>query len=282
MGKFIIDYGHCDAPGSADTGARISHNGVMYNEEGLTRDIGRRVTEYLRKQGHTVLETGVDFANSVSESLNLRVNAINKHTDYVPVSIHINAGGGTGTEIYTKGGKKFTEVEAILKNFEKLGYRSRGVKNGSEFALVGRPHHSAAMLVECFFIDNYEDIKRADVQNIALAIANGLLNGAIGGSATPTPPAPPTNNNSNDENRVIREYAETGYGIPRCAMNVRNAPSTNSPAVATYSAGEKINSYDKVVETNRYYWLSYISYGGTRRYIATFDKKTGERFVDCY
>ncbi|MCG7592729.1 Ig-like domain-containing protein [Mycobacterium sp. PSTR-4-N] len=50
-------------------------------------------------------------------------------------------------------------------------------------------------------------------------------------------------------------------------VNVRNDPSTNGPIVAQYSAGQSFN-YDSWVIANGYYWLSYVSYSGVRRYVA--------------
>ena len=43
--------------------------------------------------------------------------------------------------------------------------------------------------------------------------------------------------------------------------------STNGPIVAQYSAGQTFN-YDSWVIANGYYWLSYVSYSGVRRYVA--------------
>jgi hypothetical protein len=51
------------------------------------------------------------------------------------------------------------------------------------------------------------------------------------------------------------------------ALNVRNAPDKNSPSVAVYGYGQKIN-YDSYIITNGYVWLSYISSIGVRRYVA--------------
>lgn len=100
-----------------------------------------------------------------------------------------------------------------------------------------------------------------------------------GSTPTPTPTPPPVVNN---DNTIIKEYAESGYAVPRTTVNVRNKPSVsgNDP-VAKYSKGERFN-YDKVVVTNAYTWVSYVSTSGARRYIAVSNKKTGERYVDCY
>ena len=98
----------------------------------------------------------------------------------------------------------------------------------------------------------------------------------------PQPPAPTPQPPANNDDKIISEYAEKGYGIPRTTVRVRNAPSTNNTPVDTYSKGEKIASYDKVVKTNAYTWISYVSVSGVRRYVAAKDNKSGERFVDCY
>lgn len=50
-------------------------------------------------------------------------------------------------------------------------------------------------------------------------------------------------------------------------VNVRNDPSTNGPVVAQYSPGQTFN-YDSWVIGNGFYWVSYVSYSGVRRYVA--------------
>jgi len=51
------------------------------------------------------------------------------------------------------------------------------------------------------------------------------------------------------------------------ALNVRNAPDKNSTSVAVYSKGQTFN-YDSYQVANGYVWLSYVAYGGARRYVA--------------
>lgn len=47
---------------------------------------------------------------------------------------------------------------------------------------------------------------------------------------------------------------------------IRNEPNLNSPEIARYGAGNSVN-YDKVIYANGHYWISYVSYSGSRRYI---------------
>ncbi len=48
---------------------------------------------------------------------------------------------------------------------------------------------------------------------------------------------------------------------------VRNDAKMDSPVAFYLNKGDKIN-YDKVLTTNNHSWISYVSYSGTRRYIA--------------
>ena len=55
--------------------------------------------------------------------------------------------------------------------------------------------------------------------------------------------------------------------------SIKAEPSVASPELAYYDAGMSVN-YDKVVTADGHTWLSYISHGGNRRYIAIDGKTT--------
>lgn len=181
--KIVLDYGHCLS--GADTGA--SGNG--YREEICTREIGKKVKAKLEALGHTVVVVSPDYASSVSESLNIRVSRANSANADISVSIHLNAGGGRGTEIYTKNAVPLTEAVNILKEMNSIGYLNRGVKNGSDFALVGSVK-TKSMLIECCFIDS-SDMNMYDPEKIANAIVKGLTNQTV--PSAPSNPNPPVN-----------------------------------------------------------------------------------------
>lgn len=66
-----------------------------------------------------------------------------------------------------------------------------------------------------------------------------------------------------------KEWDEDGtMTVTVDSINVRNEPNTDGPVQAVYSRGEQVH-YDKVVITHGYIWISYISYSGQRRYLAT-------------
>lgn len=63
------------------------------------------------------------------------------------------------------------------------------------------------------------------------------------------------------------ELAYSGYYTVKTTTNIRLGAGTGYPALATYSAGQGFY-YDSKVTAGGYVWLSYISYSGTRMYVA--------------
>ncbi|GAB6168323.1 hypothetical protein JCM1393_07830 [Clostridium carnis] len=184
--KIALDYGHTLS--GADTGA--SGNG--YREEKCTREIGVIVKRELEALGNTVIVVSPDYANSISESLKTRVEKINASGASLSVSIHLNSGGGKGTEIYTKKGIAFKEAVNVLNQIVALGYLDRGIKDGSDLALVGGVNMQA-MLIECFFIDT-SDMSMYNPENVAIAIVRGLVgDSVITKPNNPTITIPPVN-----------------------------------------------------------------------------------------
>lgn len=58
-----------------------------------------------------------------------------------------------------------------------------------------------------------------------------------------------------------------GVFTPNQTLQVSADTDPNSPAIATYDAGEQI-PYDSYVLVNGYAWISYIGQSGQRRYVA--------------
>ncbi len=89
------------------------------------------------------------------------------------------------------------------------------------------------------------------------------------GSSKPTVSKP---RNTNGTKKFIKN--ENWHGITQTACNVRSDANTNAAIVAIYPMGSKIN-YDSVYEADGYRWISYISWGKKRRYVA-YRKLTGD------
>lgn len=179
-----IDMGHTLS--GSDYGA------VGYRKEtNLTREVGFKVMQKLEKLGHAVVNCTVDSASSVSSSLSNRVRKANSGNLDLFISIHFNAGGGTGVEIYTYGASKFSQATSVLNNIVGLGYRNRGIKDGKNLYVV-RSTDPKAMLIECCFVDSKNDMNMFSAEKMADAIVKGLVGKTIKSSASYNSPSKPS------------------------------------------------------------------------------------------
>lgn len=95
-------------------------------------------------------------------------------------SIHINAGGGDGSEaFYYPGDTNGLKLAMLCENqVRALGQNSRGVKNGKHLYFINSTNMTA-VLVEGAFIDNKNDIvavdEIAEQKNFGIAYAKAIL-----------------------------------------------------------------------------------------------------------
>lgn len=168
--KIMIDCGHCLS--GADTGAQ----GNGKKEEVLTREVGSLVKTYLLQQGHECELTEVNSGyTSVNSSLQARIDKEKAYKPDLFVSIHFNAGGGTGTETYvcSTSGQAYQYAKKVqAKIVELTGYRDRGVKTAN-YAVIAKTV-APAMLVECAFIDSANDMNAYNADTLAKAIVEGI------------------------------------------------------------------------------------------------------------
>ena len=95
------------------------------------------------------------------------------------ISLHCNASAahtGHGVECWTYRGKRVQAAVKTCENLEALGFRNRGVKDGSSFYVV-KHTRATCVLVELFFLDNEKDralYKKHGAEKIAAAIAASI------------------------------------------------------------------------------------------------------------
>ncbi len=147
------------------------------------RRVKDAVIAMLRQLGHTVYDCTVDDAANVSDNLRKIVALCNAHKVDLDVSIHLNsgakdaAGNGktTGVEVYVynSSGKAKACAEKVCQAIAGLGFRNRGVKYSTGLYVL-RNTKAPAMLVECCFVDDKDDVQLYDCQAMAEAIVFGI------------------------------------------------------------------------------------------------------------
>lgn len=195
MTKIFIDPGH----GGSDSGA-VGHG---LTEKSITLQIAKRINAILKNE-YSGITTRLSRTGDQTVSLVQRTNAANSWgADYF-LSIHINAGGGTGFESYIyNGGVRSATVsrqkvmhDAITK---QIDMRNRGMKRANFHVL--RETRMSAILTENGFIDTSSDAKKLADDSYIEKIARGHVNGlakifGLKKKATQTKPSPAPGNNN--------------------------------------------------------------------------------------
>lgn len=188
--KIGVDLGHGVGQDRGATG--------IINEETIINEVGEKVINKLQELGHEVIRLRPTQASSVNDSLIQRYNKANINNVDLCVSIHANAGGGQGTEVFTYNAKPIQQATNILSNMEKLGFKNRGIKNGNGLAMVRRPS-ATAMLIEVCFVDTSTDVENYKKVG-SESIANAIVEGITGTSVT-----------SEDKYYVVTNYLPSAY-----------------------------------------------------------------------
>lgn len=172
--KIILNAGHTlKGCGSGAVG--------YINESEETRRVVRLVKHYLTGKGHKVILANVDRATTQRAYLQGVVARANEHADAdLFVSVHFNAGRGSGCECFTWKGKKTAAAVGICRELSNYGFNDRGVKDGSKLYVIKKTQ-MPAVLVEVCFVDNKEDCElyeKVTVNRVAQAITRGVLKNA--------------------------------------------------------------------------------------------------------
>lgn len=166
MAKYNVHGGHNKiVPGAAG----------YLNEVTEDRKVKNAIIKYLKAQGHTVYDCTDDRGKTQSKNLANIVRKCNAHGGItLDISVHLNAGGGTGVEVlYTSSkGKPYAEkVSKAIAN--SLGLRNRGAKKRDNLYVLN--HTTApAILVECCFVDSKTDKAKWNVDKCAKAIVEAV------------------------------------------------------------------------------------------------------------
>lgn len=162
--NICISIGHGkSAKGGYDSGAL----GGNYQEFKIAREIGKYIGEIFK--GYDCIADVINYDATLY--LTERIAHVNKHGYDLAIEIHLNASGGTGSEVYYKHksstGKKL--AGAISKSIANtFGIRDRGAKvkinpaNGTDYFGFVRSCKCESLLIETVFIDTASDRKHVE------------------------------------------------------------------------------------------------------------------------
>lgn len=162
--NICISIGHGkSAKGGYDSGAL----GGNYQEFKIAREIGKYIGEIFKGYACTADVINYDATLYLTD----RIAHVNKHGYDLAIEIHLNAAGGTGSEVYYKHksatGKKL--AGAISKSIANtFGIRDRGAKikinpsNGTDYFGFVRSCKCESLLIETVFIDTASDRKHVE------------------------------------------------------------------------------------------------------------------------
>jgi len=151
-----------------------------FKESQVTRAVGNELIRILKAKGHTVHNSTVNYADSQNAYLKRVVEMANGKNIDLFVSLHCNASAkhsANGVEVHTYKGRKLPEAVDTCNSLEDIGFRNRGIKDGSSLYVI-KHTNAKAMLVEMFFLDNKTDqtlYNRVGYKGIARAIADAIL-----------------------------------------------------------------------------------------------------------
>ena len=212
--NICISIGHGkSAKGGYDSGAL----GGNYQEFKIAREIGKYIGEIFK--GYDCKADVINYDATLY--LTDRIAHVNKHGYDLAMEIHLNASGGTGSEVYYKHksatGKKL--AGAISKSIANtFGIRDRGAKvkinpaNGTDYFGFVRSCKCESLLIETVFIDTASDRKHVETAAGQRRCAEAIV-------------------------KAVADF----YGIKKKASISANKPTTDKPSEnkpATVRAGD--------------------------------------------
>ena len=236
--NICISIGHGkSAKGGYDSGAL----GGGYQEFKIAREIGKYIGEVFK--GYNCKADVINYDATLY--LTDRIAHVNKHGYDLAMEIHLNASGGTGSEVYYKHksatGKKL--AGAISKSIANtFGIRDRGARvkinpsNGTDYFGFVRSCKCESLLIETVFIDTASDRKHVETAAGQRQCAEAIV-------------------------KAIADF----YGIKKKTSTSTNKPTTDKPSggnLTTVKAGDtvKITGSKYATGQNIPFWVKLKSH----------------------
>ena len=169
--------------GHNPAGMTASGASGLIEESTENRKVKNEVIRQLRELGNTVYDCTVDNGKGQMDVLKKIVEKCNAHEADLDVSIHFNSaandmsgdGRTTGTEVYvySASSSAVLPAERVCSEIAALGYRNRGVKYSRDLYIL-KNTKAPAMLIECCFVDDRDDVRLYSPEKMASAIVRGI------------------------------------------------------------------------------------------------------------
>lgn len=227
----------------------------LIKESTEARAVKDEVVDILRQLGHTVYDCTCNNGTSQADVLTKIVKLCNDHEVDLDVSIHFNAGakdkGGngrtTGTEVlvYSTGGGAYSYAEKIAKAIEDLGFRNRGVKIRPDLYVL-RKTKAPALLIECCFVDDKDDVKLYDSGKMARAIVQGITGMKFSIEPSTVPPKTSQTNTIECKPFLVRVTCDGLYVRKGAGENYPTAGAITDKGTYTIVATNKAGTWGKL------------------------------------
>lgn len=250
--------------GHTKGGAGYGAVGIIVESE-HTRRVAIALENYLRAAGVAVKDCTVDYAESQNAYLAKVVALANGQELKWFISIHFNAGGGRGVEVYTYQGRQYEDAVEVCRNIAALGFKNRGVKAGTGLYVV-RKTKAKSMLIEVCFVDT-EDA------NTYLAVGADKIGQAIAAALVPI--AAPETPSEMVPVAPVKPEKQKFVRVKVNELNVRKNPSWKAKDIAgTVRRNEVFTVVDTIIvgKTPMHKLKSGLYITAHEKYVETYEK----------
>lgn len=143
----------------------------------------RKIVNYImshvdEKEEDVICDVTVNDGKSQKDILKRLCQRMNSAMSEINISIHLNAGCGTGVECWTYGESDEAGrlAKKICENISALGFRNRGVKQSKSLYIL-RHTVQPTIIIEVCFVDtggDYETYMQIGYEKVAEAIMDAL------------------------------------------------------------------------------------------------------------
>ena len=252
--RIVIDMGHTPtSPGASG----------YLDELSCDRAAGPRIIAELERRGHTVFNSTPEDWVAYPDEVNQRCYYTNSLSNIdLFCSLHLNAGGGHGTEVLYYAGDPTGQAYAarISDNVARsMGITDRGAKPNDWVGVIVNTNPTA-VLIEFCFVDSYDDAQAwwaTSWNDLVNAVCDGIEMKVWNKNAIPAPaPEPEPEPNGGDMRPAdVWEYdwqnTAPGGNMYNCAVSTNNCVlSTETKIDALTAMVKKITTptidYDKL------------------------------------